>query len=297
MNECSLPHRLTVTTCSIDGQSRDGLVGVVLERHDGSPAPCAVGGDQHLRLGVVDAFAQRLGAESAEHDRVRGADASAGEHRDGQLGHHAQVDVDPIAFVDPERPQPVREPADVIEQLGVGDRAGVARLAFPMEGDLVAAAGFHVTVEAVVRGVQLPSFEPPHPRRRPVHDRVPTLEPRQPVGLLGPERLRGRRSRAHTPTGRTRSRVRRSQAVARRRATPTGAPRCSAGCHSSVLQCGVVAAGEPASYARRHGCASRQGACVGCACTEGFSGPPSGARLPRATSRKGGRRWPTKAIA
>ena len=63
---------------------------------DAAP-PAAVGGDQHLGLGVVDAVGERLRREAAEHDAVGGADAGTGEHRHGRLGDHRQVDVDPVA--------------------------------------------------------------------------------------------------------------------------------------------------------------------------------------------------------
>ena len=138
-------------TSVIDGRRRERLVGGRLQGEHVAAAVAAVGGDQHLGLGVVDAVAQRVGAEAAEHDAVGGADAGAGQHRDGRLGDHRQVDVDPVADADAEALQHVGEPLRLVEQVGVGERAGVARLALPVEGDLVAPAGEHVAVEAVVR--------------------------------------------------------------------------------------------------------------------------------------------------
>ena len=93
----SLPPRRTTTTCSIVGVDADRLVGRRLQREHLAAAVAAVGGDQHLGLGVVDAVGQRLRREAAEHDAVRGADAGAGQHRHGRLGDHRQVDVDPVA--------------------------------------------------------------------------------------------------------------------------------------------------------------------------------------------------------
>ena len=89
--------------------------------------------------------------EAAEHHRVGGAEPGAREHRDRELGHHPEVDRDPVALLDAERLQRVRGPADLVEELGVGDRARVAGLALPEEGDLVAVAGLDVAVDAVVR--------------------------------------------------------------------------------------------------------------------------------------------------
>ena len=153
-------------------------------------APAAVGGDQHLGLGVVDAVGERLRREAAEHDAVGGADAGAGEHRHRRLGDHRQVDVDPVAGLDAEPLQHVGEALDLGEQLGVGDRAGVARLALEVDGDLVALAGGDVAVEAVVGDVELAADEPLGERQLPLADGVPLGVPvEQLARLLGPEAL------------------------------------------------------------------------------------------------------------
>ena len=65
------------------------LVGHLLQRDDLTAAPAAVGGDEQRALRVVDAIAQRLRAEAAEHDGVHRADARAREHRDRQLRESA----------------------------------------------------------------------------------------------------------------------------------------------------------------------------------------------------------------
>ena len=129
----------------------DRLVGRRLEREHLAAPVAAVGGDQHLGLGVVDPVGERLRREAAEHDAVRRADAGAGEHRDRRLGDHRQVDVDPVALDDAEALERVGEALHLGVQVGVGDRAGVARLALPVDGDPVAVAGGDVAVEAVRR--------------------------------------------------------------------------------------------------------------------------------------------------
>ena len=111
---------------------RDRVVRVLLERDDLAAAVRAVGGDEDLRLRVVDAVLQRLGGEPAEHDRVRRADPRAGEHGHRELGHHAEVDGDPVALRDAEGLQRVGEPADLLVQLAVGDHARVAGLPLPV---------------------------------------------------------------------------------------------------------------------------------------------------------------------
>ena len=119
------------------GRVLQRFVGDLLQRDDLAAALAAVGGDEQRALRVVDAIAQRLGAEAAEHDGVNRADARAREHRDRELGNQRQVDRDAIAALDAERLQHVRELADLPVQIEVGQRAAIAGLAFPDERRLV----------------------------------------------------------------------------------------------------------------------------------------------------------------
>ena len=132
-----------------------------------------------------------LGGEAAEDDRVRGADAGAGEHRDGGLGDHRQVDRDGVTCADPEVPQGVRGALDLPVQLGIGDVAGVVRrLTHPVDRDPVAVAGLHVSVDGVVAGVELAVGEPLREGRVPLQRLGEVLAPRHVLaGLLGPEAL------------------------------------------------------------------------------------------------------------
>ncbi len=173
----------------------DGLVDGRLERRGGAAAVAAVGGDDDLGLAVLEPRGEGVGGEAAEDDRVRCADARAGQHRHDGLGDHRHVDRDPVAGGDAEVGQRVGGLADEVLQLGVGDRAlvlgGVVdRLADEVEGDLVAASGLDVAVDAVVGGVELAADEPLRERRVvPVQDAVPAGVPREALGLLGPEAL------------------------------------------------------------------------------------------------------------
>ncbi len=75
-------------------------------------------------------------------------------------------------------------------QVGVGDRPGVAGLAFPVVRDLVAVPGGDVAVDGVVADVELAADEPLGEGQLPVADRVPLLEPVEELrGLPGPEAL------------------------------------------------------------------------------------------------------------
>ena len=89
------PHRDDVLD---RGGALQGLLTVLLQRDDLPPPVRAIRRDQDLRLGVVDAVLQGLCGEATEHDRVRGADPRAGEHGDGELRHHPQVDGDAVTL-------------------------------------------------------------------------------------------------------------------------------------------------------------------------------------------------------
>ena len=130
----------------------EGLQGEV-----GAAPVAAVGRDDELGLGVVDALAQALRAEAAEDDRVNRADARAGEHRDDGLGDLRQVDRDAVALADAEALQPVGGLLDALEHVGVGEGLGVAGLALEMEGDAVAAALATWRSTALSQALSVPS--------------------------------------------------------------------------------------------------------------------------------------------
>src|SRR5262249_52411312 len=74
-------------------------------------------------------------------------------------------------------------------QLEVGERAAIARLAFPDEGRLVAARSSYVSIEAVDAGVDRAADEPLGVRRLPVEDPIPGPRPFELRGKAGPERF------------------------------------------------------------------------------------------------------------
>ena len=175
----------------LDGRGRlERFVDGRLERRRLAAAPAAVGGDDELRLRVVDPVAQRLGGEPAEDDRVRRADPGAGQHRDGQLRDHRHVDGDPVAGPDAELDQRVGGLLDLALEVGVGDRPGVAGLADPVVGDLVAEPALDVPVDAVVGDVELAADEPLGERQVPLERRLERLDPVEPLaGEIRPEGL------------------------------------------------------------------------------------------------------------
>ena len=172
------------------GRGFERVVDRRLERRGLAAAPAAVGGDDELGLRVVDPAAQRLGREAAEDHRVRRADPGAGQHRDRQLGDHRHVDRDAIAGLDAELEQRIGGLAHLALEVGVGDRPGVAGLADPVIGDLVAEAALDVAVDAVVGDVELAADEPLRERQVPLERRVEVLDPVDALaGQPRPERL------------------------------------------------------------------------------------------------------------
>ena len=128
-------------------------VDVGLERHLAAAAQALVRGDDDFRLGVGDAPGESVGREAAEHHRVDGADARAGEHRVSSLGDHRQIDGDPIALLDAVAFQHIGEMADLIGELRIGDELRLARIVgLPDDRGLVGALG-QMAVDAIVRDV------------------------------------------------------------------------------------------------------------------------------------------------
>ena len=99
----------------------DRRVGVGLERHLAAAAQAFVGGDDDVRLAVLDAAGERIRREAAEHHGMDGADARAGEHGVGRLRNHRHVDGDAVALLDVAVAQNVGEAADLVVQLLIGD--------------------------------------------------------------------------------------------------------------------------------------------------------------------------------
>ena len=153
------------------GAAATAMVGVRLQRHLAALAPALVLGDQDRRPGVAQALGERLGGEPAEDDDVGRADPGAGEHRDrrapgpcpcrSRRGRPCST---------PSSLQAVREPADLPQQLGVGDVARLARAPRRPSGrrPWSPRPGLDVPVEAVVGDVEHAVREPRAVRRRPL---------------------------------------------------------------------------------------------------------------------------------
>ena len=150
--------------------------------------------------GVGHPEAQGLGRESAEHERMHGAEARDRERDDDGLEQHRQVDHHAVAGADAEFGERVRRLRDLPLQLGEGEGAAVAGLALPVVRDLVAESRIHVPVDAVDGDVEGAVGEPLGPRRlqgavvgergRPVEGARERRLPVQPARGVRPERDR-----------------------------------------------------------------------------------------------------------
>ncbi|ERJ33876.1 hypothetical protein L810_3706 [Burkholderia sp. AU4i] len=151
-------HRFAAPEC-------ERLVGDALERQCLAAACLLVGRDQRRRADVDEPLVQRLRGEAAEHDRVRRADAGAGLHRDDAFDRHRDIDDDAVALADAALLQRIRETRHAGEEIRIGDARDGTVVGFEDHRDALAVAGFDVTVEAVVRRVQLAVVEPLVERR------------------------------------------------------------------------------------------------------------------------------------
>ena len=151
----------------------------------------ARGAHHQLRLGMVDAGSQLVRGETAEHHRVDGAQARAGEHGDHRLRDHRHVDDDAVPALDALPPQRAGEAGHLVPQLAVGDLAHLAgEGTVPDDRGLLAAALLRMQVDRVVAGVQLATAEPAvEGCVRLVEDLVPAPRPVDALGDLAPEAL------------------------------------------------------------------------------------------------------------
>ena len=180
------------------------LVGVDLHGNDLAAAVLTVGGDEYLRAGVLNTELQRLGGETAKHEGVNRTNTRAGQSENNGFGDDGQVDDHAVTLTHAQRQQTVRCLRNTTLQLCVGDGLTVAGLTLEVEGDLVAAAGLHVAVHAVVGDVELTALEPLNLGDRELFDAffveaeglrlleavcgVPGLSPGEALRLLLPER-------------------------------------------------------------------------------------------------------------
>ena len=106
-----------------------------------------------------------------------GADARAGEHRDGRFRHERHVDGHAITAAYAELLQDIRELLDFDVEIPVRQRATVAGLTLPDDGGFVPPRRVDMAIDAIVRNIDLAADEPFCPRWMPVEHLAPSLDP------------------------------------------------------------------------------------------------------------------------
>ncbi|OIQ68104.1 hypothetical protein GALL_503080 [mine drainage metagenome] len=152
-----------------------------------SGAVVGVHGDEHTALGIGDALATGLPGEAAEYLAVDHTQPGAGQHGDGQLGGHGQVQGHPVAPLEAaDIPEQGRELVHADPELLVRHVLDglLFRLRHEVERRLVAVRG-QVAVHAVVANIQLSAHEPfPEGRLGGIEGLGPGLVPVEQVGVF-----------------------------------------------------------------------------------------------------------------
>ena len=164
------------------------FVGDRLQFEEVPLAVSTVGGNEHLRRGVVDAIGESVCWEAAKDHAMRSAQAGACEHGDRHFGDHRHVDGHAVALGDAERLQCIGGLLHLAQQVVVGDGAAVAWLADPVEGDLLATTSGDMAIDTVLRNVELAVVEPLRKGELPLQCFGEGLPPGQQFTcLVGPE--------------------------------------------------------------------------------------------------------------
>ena len=160
-----MPARRKTITRLIRSAIAKRVIDIFLQRHNAAAAIGAIGGDERDCAAVDDAITNAVGAESAEDNRVHRADPRAGQHGNRRLGNVREINDHAIALFDVVPFQHIRETANFVMQLLVGERALVARFAFPDDCRLVSARPAQMPIETILRDVEFAADEPLRERR------------------------------------------------------------------------------------------------------------------------------------
>ena len=151
----------------------------------------AGGRDDDFRLRVIHAGCQLVGREAAEHHRVDRAQARACQHGNRSFRDHRHINQYAVALLHALIAQHAGEFGDCLGQL----RVGISALAVGDRGivdqrQLITAAGFDVTIQRVVSGVEQAAAEPARHRLGiQIQDLVPGFVPVQLGSCFAPECL------------------------------------------------------------------------------------------------------------
>ena len=165
----------------------EGVIDILLERDALSTAVATIGSHDDFGPAVSNTILDAVRAESTKDDGVNGPDAGARQHGDGSLGNERHVDKDTIPLLDSVALEDIGEFADFAVKLAIGQDALLPRLPLPDNRRLIGPGCLKMTVEAVVRGIDLPANEPLGIRNFPIEHLAPFLEPVKFVSLTSPE--------------------------------------------------------------------------------------------------------------
>ena len=142
---------------------------------------------------IQDAPGNGFRRETAENNRMHGADPGAGQHRVGGLGDHRHINGHQIALFNAPAFQNIGETADIFIKLAIGDFFGLSRvIALPDDGDVILFFR-QVAVDAICTSVQGSIFKPADFNvscKIHVLDFGKRLDPGDALAVLGPERFR-----------------------------------------------------------------------------------------------------------
>ncbi len=110
---------------------------------------CAIRCDHRNRAAVDNAITNAVGAKSTEDHRMHRANPRARQHGNRGLGNIREVNDDAIALFDVVPFQHIREAANFVMQLLVGERALVARFALPENGRFIPARTGQVPIQTI----------------------------------------------------------------------------------------------------------------------------------------------------
>ena len=178
-----------------------GLIDPGLVAHRHAILETGIGTHHQRRARIDDAAGQAGRCEAAEHHRVHRANACAGQHGDGGLGHHGQIYQHPVTAPHPALQQDGGHRIDLAMQLAIAQYPLVAavllrlRLALHLVRNADQGRLFRPRRQMAVHGVMAEIGQPadkPACKRRPavIENLIEIALPADAAGLLAPETLR-----------------------------------------------------------------------------------------------------------
>lgn len=114
-------------------------------------------------LSILDTSSKCFSREASKDNVRDGTDASASQHGVCSFRHHWHVDSHNLSFHHSFALEGVSQLADTLLELGVSHLASFSwRVSFMNDRHLRSISSLHMSIDCVVAGIQLSSFEPDH---------------------------------------------------------------------------------------------------------------------------------------